>query len=187
VGLLQVSVVDAPPLLRSPDPKGQTSQLLKEMGITFQSIDPGADLAGFDVLIIGKAALSVGGDGPDVSRVRNGLKVIIFEQSGEVLEKRFGFRVAEYGLRWVFKRVADHPLLAAIGDEHLWNWRGEATLLPSRLQYEIGPRYAPQVKWCDIPVTRLWRAGNRGNVAGRHHCGRQGASPLPHPGVACAA
>ena len=23
----------------------------------------------------------------------------------------------------------------------------------------------PQVKWCGIPVTRLWRAGNRGNVA----------------------
>jgi beta-galactosidase len=27
------------------------------------------------------------------------------------------------------------------------------------------PRYGPTVKWCDIPVTRLWRCGNRGNVA----------------------
>jgi beta-galactosidase len=61
--------------------------------------------------------------------------------------------------------VPDHPLLAGIGPENLWNWRGEATLLPARLKYEIGPRYAPQVKWCDIPVTREWRAGNRGNVA----------------------
>jgi len=76
-----------------------------------------------------------------------------------------GFRVAEYGLRGVFKRVPDHPLLAGIGAEHLRNWRGEATLLPPRLKYEMGPRYAPEVKWCGIPVTRIWRAGNRGNVS----------------------
>jgi hypothetical protein len=33
------------------------------------------------------------------------------------------------------------------------------------LPYQIGQRHAPEVLWCDIPVTRLWRAGNRGNVA----------------------
>jgi hypothetical protein len=27
------------------------------------------------------------------------------------------------------------------------------------------PRYGPTVQWCDIPVTRVWRCGNRGNVA----------------------
>jgi beta-galactosidase len=89
----------------------------------------------------------------------------MFEQTSDVLEKRFGFRVAEYGLRWVFKRVPDHPLLRGIEAEHLRNWRGEATILPSRLEYEMRPRHGPTVKWCDIPVTRLWRCGNRGNVA----------------------
>jgi len=29
----------------------------------------------------------------------------------------------------------------------------------------MGPRHAPQVTWCGIPVTRVWRAGNRGDVA----------------------
>ena len=47
-------------------------------------------------------------------RVRDGLRVVVFEQTAEVLEKRFGFRVAEYGLRWVFPRVPDHPLLAGL-------------------------------------------------------------------------
>ena len=47
----------------------------------------------------------------------------------------------------------------------LHDWRGEATLLPPRLTYELRPRYGPTVKWCDIPVTRVWRCGNRGNVA----------------------
>jgi beta-galactosidase len=27
------------------------------------------------------------------------------------------------------------------------------------------PRYGPTVYWCDLPVSRIWRCGNRGNVA----------------------
>ncbi len=80
-----------------------------------------------------------------------------------MLEKRFGFRVAEYGLRWVFKRVPDHPLLTGIHDEHLWDWRGDATVLPPRLAYEFD--YSPTVTWAGIRVKRGWRCGNRGNVA----------------------
>ena len=34
--------------------------------------------------------------------MREGLKVVVFEQTADVLEKRLGFRVAEYGLRCVF-------------------------------------------------------------------------------------
>ena len=82
-----------------------------------------------------------------------------------VLEKRLGFRVAEYGLRQVFPRSAHHPLLDGLAEIHLRDWRGEATILPARLDYEMRPRYGPTVRWCDIPVTRVWRCGNRGNVA----------------------
>ena len=131
-------------------------------------MDADADVSGYDTLIIGKGALNAARvrrrtSGP----VRDGLKVIIFEQTGEVLEKRFGFRIAEYGLRWVFKRVPDHPLLAGIEDEHLRNWRGDSTTLPPRLTYELSPQFsgAPTVKWAGITVTRVWRRGNRGNVA----------------------
>jgi len=147
------------------DPKGETGKLLNGMGVQCQPVDANADLSPYETLIVGKAALSLDGPAPDISRVRDGLKVLMFEQTPDVLEKRFGFRVAEYGLRWVFKRVPDHPLLAGIADEHLRNWRGEATILPSRLQYEMRPRHGPTVNWCGIPVTRLWRCGNRGNVA----------------------
>jgi beta-galactosidase len=147
------------------DPKGQTGNLLDRMGIRYQHVDANTSLSPYDILIVGKSALTVEGRAPDIARVRNGLKVLIFEQNSDVLEKRLGFRVAEYGLRWVFKRVPDHPLLVGIEAEHLRNWRGEATILPARLNYEMRPRYGPTVKWCDIPVTRLWRCGNRGNVA----------------------
>lgn len=147
------------------DPKGETAKLLNGMGVRCRSVDANADLSAYDTLIVGKSALTVNSPAPDIARVRHGLKVLVFEQTSDVLEKRFGFRTAEYGLRRVFKRVADHPLLAGIEAEHLHNWRGEATVLPARLKYEMRPRYGPTVKWCDIPVTRLWRCGNRGSVA----------------------
>jgi hypothetical protein len=147
------------------DPKGETSGLLNKMGVRFQAVDATADLSAFDTLIVGKAALTTNGAAPDITRVRDGLKVLIFEQAADVLEKRFGFRVAEYGLRQVFPRVPDHPALAGIRAEHWRDWRGEATILPPRLEYTVRPRYGPTVNWCDIPVPRLWRCGNRGNVA----------------------
>ncbi len=149
------------------DPKGETAALLKSAGIRTQPIEAGADLSAFDTLIVGKAALTVVGTAPDITRVREGLKVIVFEQTSEVLEKRLGFRVEEYGLRQVFPRLADHPLLDGLTAEHLRDWRGEATILPPRLKYELNRKFngAPTVQWCDLSVTRLWRCGNRGNVA----------------------
>ncbi|MBI3821297.1 MAG: hypothetical protein HY289_01310 [Planctomycetes bacterium] len=147
------------------DPKGETAKLLKGLKVAFKTIDAKADLTDFDLLIVGKDALTPDGPGPDVSRVRDGLKVVVFEQSAKTLEQRFGFRIAEYGLREVFARVPDHPLLAGLKAEHLHDWRGEATLSSPRLDYTLRPRYGPTVKWCGIEVPRVWRCGNRGNVA----------------------
>jgi hypothetical protein len=149
------------------DPKDETAKLLSGMGVRAESVESNADLSRYDTLIIGKGALTLQGAAPNLTAVRDGLKVVVFEQTGEVLEKRCGFRIAEYGLRWVFPRVPDHPLLAGIEEEHLRNWRGESTTLPSRLTYERTAQfnYATQVNWAGIPVTRVWRCGNRGNVA----------------------
>lgn len=147
------------------DPNGETAALLKEMGVSFDPVDADADLALFDLLIVGKSALTVDGPAPDITRVRDGLRVLIFEQTGRVLEQRFGFRVAEYGLRQVFPRIPDHPALAGISTDQLRDWRGDATLLPPRLTVEMEPRRGPTVQWCGLSVPRLWRCGNRGNVA----------------------
>jgi hypothetical protein len=147
------------------DPKGETAKLLSGLNVSFQKVEGGADLSAYDVLIVGKEALTPDGPGPDVSRVRDGLKVVLFEQSAAVLEKRFGFRTAEYGLRQAFPRVPDSPLLAGLEADQLRDWRGEATLLPPRLQYDLRPRYGPTVRWCGIEVPRVWRCGCRGNVA----------------------
>ncbi|HEY6226354.1 MAG TPA: hypothetical protein VI282_04445, partial [Verrucomicrobiae bacterium] len=147
------------------DPKGETAKWLQGKQIHFDRVDAASDLDGFDTLIVGKGALTLTNAAPNISRVASGLKVLIFEQTGQVLEKRFGFRVEEYGLRNVFPRVPEHPILQGLDAENLRDWRGASTLLPSQLQYEMRPRYGPTVEWCGIPVTRVWRCGNGGNVA----------------------
>lgn len=149
------------------DPQGQTGKLLASLGIRWQAVEAGTDLSGYDLLIIGKAAVTADGPVPDLRRVPDGLRVLVFEQTSEALEKRLGFRVHEYGLRNVFRRISDHPVLAGLDDNHLRDWRGEATILPPRLAYEPSDRYngAPAVRWCGLEVPRLWRCGNRGNVA----------------------
>ena len=141
------------------DPIGDTSLLLNRFGIGYKSVENLTGLSDTEILIIGKGALKADGPGFDGTAVRNGLKVIVFEQTSEVLEQRFGFRVQEYGLRQVFRRISDHPALEGLTEDQLHDWHGEATILPGRLSG------APEFKWCDIPVTRAWRCGNRGNVA----------------------
>jgi len=149
------------------DPKGRTTEWLKDLGISFDSVDAKTNMTAYDILIVGKAALTVDGPAPDMGPVRDGLKVLMFEQTSDVLEKRFGFRVAEYGLRQVFARVPDHPALAGLKPEHLKNWSGQATLLESQLTYELNAKFngVPTVDWCGIPVPRAWRCGCQGNVA----------------------
>src|SRR5204862_2338588 len=65
----------------------------------------------------------------------------------------------------LYPEVPDHTILASIKSENFSDWRGSATILPPRLKYEMRPRYGPTVEWARIPVTRVWRCGNRGNVA----------------------
>ena len=147
------------------DPRGETAALLRGMGVSVDPVKADADLAACDILILGKGAVSVDEPLPDVSRVTGGLKVIVFEQTALALEKRLGLRVTEYGLRQVFARVPDHPLVAGLDHELLRDWRGAATILPPRLEYVRRAGEAPTIRWCGLEVSKLWRCGCWGNVA----------------------
>jgi hypothetical protein len=147
------------------DPQGQTAAWMQQAGIEFTRVAADADLAHVDLLVVGKFALTLDGPAPDISRVREGLKVVVFEQSSQMLEKRLGFRATEYGLRQLFQRTPSHPILDGIKPENLHDWRGQATTVPPELAFELVPMHGPTVKWCDIPVSRVWRCGTRGCVA----------------------
>jgi hypothetical protein len=149
------------------DPKGETAKLLDRLHVAYQFVTRTPEPTAFDLLVIGKHALTLDNPAPELAPVRQGMKVIVFEQTGQVLEQRLGFRIAEYELRQVFPRVPDHPILHSVTSGNLHDWRGEATTLPPRLTYEKTPQFnlVPTVKWAGIPVTRVWRNGSRGSVA----------------------
>jgi hypothetical protein len=147
------------------DPSGETRTVLEKLVVQTVTVVIGDSLTVYDILIIGKAALTAGNALPDLTPVRAGLKVILFEQTADALQTRLGFRVQEYGLRNVVARLPDHPVLDRITAESLRDWRGAATLLSPRLSYELQPRLGPTVLWSGLRVPHLWRCGNRGNVA----------------------
>jgi len=147
------------------DPNGETAKLLDTMGVAYDPVDTDTNLSPYDILIVGKTALTVDGPAPNIDDVSDGLRVIMFEQKADVLEKRLGFRVQEYGLRQVFRRIPDHPVLAGLDTGNLRDWRGEATILPPRVDSNPGTKGYPFAMWCGIEVSRAWRAGCYGNVA----------------------
>ncbi|MHC1765591.1 MAG: sugar-binding domain-containing protein [Verrucomicrobiia bacterium] len=54
------------------DPAKQTASWLTAQDVQFQPVDAAADLSSFDVLLIGKSALTVDGPAPNLARVRDG-------------------------------------------------------------------------------------------------------------------
>lgn len=147
------------------DPGFKSSGTLSRLKVRTERVSADENLSGFDFLIIGKGALTVDGPVPDLSRVRDGLKVIVFEQTGEALQKRLGFRTTEYGLRQVFPRVPNHPILAGLAPDNLRDWRGASTIAPPRRSYLLQSEHGRAADWAGLPETRVWRCGNRGNVA----------------------
>ncbi len=147
------------------DPKGLTAPRLKDLGATFSPVAASDNLATCDLLVIGRQALAVDGPAPDISRVADGLRVLVLEQDAEVLERRFGFRINIHGLRRTFPRHSTHPALAGITGDPLHDWRGAATLVPPHLGISGLETSDPKWLWCGFENTRVWRCGNHGSVA----------------------
>ena len=147
------------------DPVGKTQQLLERLGVKAEHVEANADLGSCDLLIIGREALSGAAPCPPLERVREGMGVIVFEQTAQTLERRFGFRMNLHGMRRAFVRSPDHPALTGLSDAHLRNWRGAATLTASHLDLPPVEEANPKWDWCGFRNTRVWRCGNAGNVA----------------------
>jgi hypothetical protein len=147
------------------DPVGKTRAVLTALGVPFTDVTSAQDLKGYSLLIVGREALTTVGPAPDVSAVPDGLSVLVFEQTEDVLQHRLGFRTQVYGLRQVFPRAPDHPALAGLSAGLLHDWRGDATLYPEFLENPGDYDNYPTTEWCGFGNTRVWRCGTGGNVA----------------------
>ncbi len=162
------------------DPKGLTTKYLQE--ISMLELKPLAADAVVDFeqpqepIIIGREAL----DDPAritwlAEAIQKG-KVLIFEQSYDALTKRLGFRANVHGLRELFVTKDIHQAfrdcVSPMEDDEeqaantaLKNWRGESTLTPPFLDVPENETHNPKWDWLGFENTRVWTAGNRGNVA----------------------
>jgi len=147
------------------DPKGESTLLLESLGVGFRKVGLDANLDEFKVLVVGRSALTPDGAITFLDRVRQGLKVLVLEQTDEVLTKKFGFRINIHGERIAFMRAPGHPALAGINDSLLRDWRGAATMVSPFLEIEGTELHDPKWQWCGFSNTRVWRCGNHGNVA----------------------
>ena len=143
------------------DPKGMTAKLLDGLGVKYEKVDADAKPGKDALLVIGREAVGLTNRLPDLTAVRDGLRVLVFEQTADVLAHRLGFRVNVHGLRQVFRRWVEWDLQ----DEHLRGWRGAATLVPPYLPIEGVEKDNPRWSWCGFSNTQVWRCGNRGSVA----------------------
>jgi hypothetical protein len=148
------------------DPEGDTAKLLRAVGVRYRSVDAQDSLDGVDVLVVGRRALARAGALPGLQRLREGLRVLVFEQDAETLRDRLGFRINLHGLRQLYPRTPDHPALAGLTADSLRDWRGEATMVPPYLTDlpEVEP-HNPIWNWQGFDNTRVWRCGSRGAVA----------------------
>lgn len=147
------------------DPKGLTAPLLDALGVRYTRLAGGAPGPGCGILVIGREALADPAATLDLGRVAGGLRVLVFEQGHETLLHRFGLRGNLLGVRNLFARTPSHPVLAGLPAGSLRDWRGAATLTPPNFATEAFETRDPRWSWCGFESTRVWRAGNRGNVA----------------------
>lgn len=108
-----------------------SASALRAAGVEFTPVTNPGELADGDALLIGREAFDAKPSWalpPETLAKLRG--IVVFEQSSNVLNNRFGFRVTEWGAREGFVRTPEHPVMAGFPQELLANWRGDATLTP---------------------------------------------------------
>ncbi len=135
------------------DPKGRTGDWLATLGVPVTAVTPGTALADYDLLLIGREALTPGAQLPHTpADIERGLRVIIFAQQPAMWEA-LGFLPDDLMTRYVFPCADDNPILDGLQAVDLRDWRGSPDLVPAfRRTYGHNAQRAP-------------RSSNRGTVA----------------------
>lgn len=159
------------------DPAGKTTAMLRGLGY---GVNAGEAPSRKRLFVIGREALSSGGEMPEPNEMPAGLeefvasggRVLVFAQHPGWIEEYLGFRTAAHVSRRVFPVDPEHPVAQGLDAEDLRDWSGEGTLVEPRPDY-IGRKVRAGIHgspWYG------WHWGNRGSVASRavekpHHGG----------------
>jgi hypothetical protein len=158
------------------DPLGDTAKELDRARIPYQRVHFTTDLSGYSVVVIGRQAFTyeqkmLGEEFDLTALLKMGKRVLVMEQTAEVLHDRFNFRTEDVPPRHAFGRVGNHPITADLPDTLLAYWRGAATLVNGYdlLTANLRPAHEEHVRellWYDGKEhNRHFRWGNHHNVA----------------------
>jgi len=155
------------------DTKGLTAERLKTLGINFSAARAdinSANLTSAKVLVIGRETLDTETPLKGIAKmVRNGLNVLVMEQSQEVLENRLGFRVADPAPRRTWMREPQMTVFKNLLPGSLSQWRGDATLITAFREYATNYPYAignqAYVNYYGHRSKHVWKWGNTGAAA----------------------
>ncbi len=122
------------------DPRQKSGEWLRRLGVEAEAWTPAQGLAGIDLLVLGREALSGADKLPyTATDIAGGLNVLVLEQMPEVWEK-LGLKAIETMPRYVFP-AGEKALLAGLEPEDLINWRGSPDLLPEKKRYRSHDYY----------------------------------------------
>lgn len=142
------------------DPEGSAAELMRALKYPFRKVTGQTGFAGLRLLICGRNSLAKPIPGL-AEAMKNGTTVLVLEQPYDTLY-RLGFRAQIHGLRRIWSLAG--PFRA---DREIRDWRGKSTLLPDYLPgLPMLERNDVRQSWGHLANTRVWRAGNRGMVAG---------------------
>ncbi len=157
------------------DPKGLTAKEFDRLGVKYERLGleelkskaSDAALAPETPFVVGRECftreLLYGVLVPAARQSR--ARVLVFEQTKDALES-VGFRAQTYGLRTTFPRFRDDSLGLGLDEAMLRDWNGASTLVTPYIEGipKNEQSYLTDT-WAGYVNTRVWRCGNRGNVA----------------------
>ncbi len=151
------------------DPANLSAAMLNLAQVKFTPVtDPGQLPADAKVLIFGRESVKDQNFPGLAAKVKNGLNLLVLEQTTQTLRDRFGFRTADPAPRQSWQTMS-HPALKDIPDNALAFWRGNSTLLEAFPLYysEFPYGMAPQamVDFHGFKNKHVWKWGNTNAVA----------------------
>jgi hypothetical protein len=147
------------------DPKHTTAPALQRLGIAFRPIASAEGVQAEDIILIGEQALDVGTDLSWLNALPSPTKLLVLEQTGEVLSRRLGFRYGGAVHRRVFACWNGHPALRGIAPDLLHDFAGSGSLIPAYPDMTSAYHYGkPVVSWLGLKPARMYHWGNTGSV-----------------------
>jgi hypothetical protein len=160
------------------DESGETEAAFKKMGVNTRRLDSTFSgdaapiLKNCGVLIVGRrsyplAARIMGSTPSFHDLIKGGLNVLVLEQMNRSVA---GLALENSNTRRAFIADKASPLLAGLGDEDFFDWRGESRLLPAYLSWNTNSNWragknSKMGQGNSFGQGRFWHWSNKGMVA----------------------